>query len=78
MEEELGPFGQLPFLRTYTLMMPCFSLPNAVNRSEVMEQLTHAGHMLTSRFPWLAGQVVRKAPLNGSEGTNSGVYGVQP
>lgn len=78
MEEELGPFGQLPFLRMYTLMMPCFSLPNGVDRSKVVGRLTHAGHTLTSRYPWLAGQVVRKAPPNGSEGTNSGIYGIQP
>ena len=78
MEEDLGPFGQLPFLRAYTLMMPCFSLPNGVERSNIVGTLTHAGRTLTSSFPWLGGQVVRKAPAIGSEGTNSGVYGIQP
>ncbi len=59
-------------------MMPCFSLPDGVDRSKIMRQLTHAGHALTSSFPWLAGQVVRKAPPKGSEGINSGTYGIQP
>lgn len=77
MEEELGPFGQLPFLRTYTLTMPCFSLPSGVNRSEVTGQLTEAGHTPTSRFPGLAGQVVRKASPKSSEGLNSVIHGVQ-
>ena len=76
--EELGPFDQLPFLRTYTLMMLCFSLPPSVDRSELRSRLFRAAQTLTSSFPFLAGQVIREPSTQEGPQAHSGTYQIRP
>ena len=56
--EGLGPFDQLPCLRTYSQMLLCFPLAEGVLLEEVVACLERSLSAMTTSFPFLGCQVV--------------------
>lgn len=56
-ELDLGPFDELPQLRSNVTFLLGFTLPDTVNRAKVVECLQAATDTLVDNFPFLAGQI---------------------
>lgn len=75
-------FGQLTFLRAYTVISLGFPVQEDNKQAEIAQQLENATLKLTETFPWLAGQVITEGSCEGNTGLQKVVpYGpntVQP
>lgn len=61
-------FGQLLFLKTYTQLVLCFSVPSSIPTETITALLKTAALKLTSAFPYLAGQVITEGAGPGNTG----------
>ena len=70
----LDILGQQPFLKIYTQICLCYSMPDDASDSATINTLTNGLERLTADFPWIAGQVVNE----GANEDNTGVFRIQP
>lgn len=70
----LDILGQQPFLKIYTQICLCFSMPDNASDSAIINTLTNGLERLTASFPWIAGQVVNE----GTSEDNTGVFKIKP
>jgi hypothetical protein len=68
----LGPFGQLPKLASYTLLTLAFSVKDESEQTVIL-QLEKAANEIVLSYPWVAGQVVHEKSEDERE-PNSGTY----
>lgn len=69
----LDILGQQPFLKIYTQICLCFSMPDNASDSAIINTLTNGLERLTASFPWIAGQVVNE----GASEDNTGVFKIK-
>ncbi|ODM16069.1 hypothetical protein SI65_08503 [Aspergillus cristatus] len=70
----LDILGQQPFLKIYTQICLCFSMPDNASDSAIINTLTNGLERLTASFPWIAGQVINE----GASEDNTGVFKIKP
>lgn len=70
----LDILGQQPFLKIYTQICLCFSMPDNASDSAIINTLTNGLERLTASFPWVAGQVINE----GASEDNTGVLKIKP
>ncbi|EYE97743.1 putative trichothecene 3-O-acetyltransferase [Aspergillus ruber CBS 135680] len=70
----LDVLGQQPFLKIYTQICLCFSMPDNDSDSTIIHTLTNGLERLTASFPWIAGQVVNE----GASEDNTGIFKIKP
>lgn len=69
----LDILGQQPFLKIYTQICLCFSMPDNVSDSTIINTIANGLERLTASFPWIAGQVVNE----GASEDNTGVFKIK-
>jgi hypothetical protein len=65
---DLDVFGQQPDLGIFTQLCLCYPVIDTITDSTIIHTLKSGLERLSASFPWVAGQVVRDDPIDGSAG----------
>ena len=75
---DLGPFDELPQLRSNVTFLLGFALPDTLSRAKVVECLQAATNTLVDNFPFLAGHITLSEASEGKLNANKYVPGAHP